>query len=89
MAINLHAPLIYQELLDLSEQELIERHDQLLQKDNINIGLDYYVEALRYKGQDKQTQQMLSYTRWIVLFTVIVTLATIINVFIAYKLLPK
>jgi hypothetical protein len=82
-------PLTYRELLALSEDELITLHDKLVLEKGTIINLDYYLEALRYKAQDRQTERMLSYTRWITVLTVVVTLATIVNVFIAWKLLPK
>lgn len=82
MSINPSNPLTYRELLALSKDDLVKLHDKLLQESNITPGLSYYIDALRYKAQDKQTH-------WILLFTIIITIATIINVIIAFKLLPK
>jgi hypothetical protein len=82
-------PLTYRALLDLSEDELIEIHDQMVESQHINVGINYFLEALRHKAQDTQTKQLLSYTRWITLLTLIVTLATIVNVVIAYRLVPR
>jgi len=82
MSIDLEKPITYRELISLSEDDLIERHDNLLKKDHIIVGLDYYLQALRHKTQEKQTCRIL-------LFTVIVAIATIINVIIAFKFLPK
>jgi hypothetical protein len=86
---NPNKALTYRELLDMSEDELIEAHDALAAQTGLHVGLNYYLEALRHKSQDLQTRQMVKYTLWITIMTGVVTLATIINLAIAFLMLRR
>ena len=69
-------------LRDLSEEQLIDRHDKVA--GSHSPGVDYYLRELARRDQDRQTKAMLRYTWWIRVMTVVMTIATIINVFLAY-----
>jgi hypothetical protein len=73
----------YRELLKMTEDELISRHDALAAPTGyVHVGVDYYLEALRSKA-------MLRYTWWITAMTFIMAVATIINLVIACLVLRK
>jgi uncharacterized membrane protein YukC len=71
----------------MSDDQLIEKHD-LLAKNTI-VGTQHFLDEIARREQSKQTEAMLSYTRWITWMTVIVALATIVNLVIAYLLFRK
>ncbi len=66
-----------QSLKDLSDKELIEQHDELAQ--TTVMGTQYYLSELRHREQVETNQEMGRLTRWIFGFTVVVTIATVIN----------
>ena len=64
------------ELRGLSEEELIEQHDQ--EAARTGAGVDYYLTELNRRSQNRQT-------KWIVAMTMIITVATLFNVgFLVY-----
>ncbi len=75
------------ELRAMSDDELIEKHD-LLAKNTI-VGTQHFLDEVARREQSKQTEAMLSYTRRITWMTVVITLATIINLVIAYLLFRR
>lgn len=78
------------ELRAMSEDQLIENHDILATRGaGTTVGTQYFLDEIARREQSKQTEAMLSYTRWITRMTVLVTLATILNLVIAYLLFRK
>jgi hypothetical protein len=75
------------ELRKLSDTELINTHDRL--GINTQLGIGYYIEELARRDQSRQTERMLGLTKWITVLTFVVTLATIVNLVIAYLVLSK
>ena len=71
----------WRELADLSEDRLIDLHDRTAK--DTGIGLGYYRDELRYRRQARVSAEVEKFTRWIFWLTLIVTVATIINVVIA------
>ena len=65
------------ELRKLSEEKLIEKHDALAQ--HTQVGTNHYLQELYRRDQDRVTNTMLTYTRWITAMTVVVTLTTVAN----------
>ena len=70
--------LTLKELREMSDEKLIIEHDNLAQR--TMIGMNYYLDELNRRAQNKQTEAMLSYTRRMLLLTVFVAILTIINV---------
>ena len=71
------------ELKKMSDEELIARHDRIAKRTTIGTG--YYVDELRYREQSRVSAQVEKYTRHIFWLTLVVTLATIINVAILFR----
>ena len=69
------------ELRALTDDEVIERHDRQAQK--THIGLSYWEDELNRRYQQRHTEAMHRYTQWVALMTLIVTVATLVNVGIA------
>ena len=67
----------FAELKKLTLDELIECHDKSAQ--STSVGINYYLDEIRYRYQQKQTNVMLNYTRSVRTMTIIITLCTIIN----------
>lgn len=76
------------EFREMSDDQLIENHNLLAAK-GTTVGTQHFLDEIARREQSKQTDAMLSYTRWITWMTVIVTLATIVNLVIAYLLVRK
>jgi methionyl-tRNA formyltransferase len=81
--------LTVKELRIISDEEIIKLHDKLAQ--NADESVDYCLNELARRHQNRQTETMLSYTkevrsytRYIMIMTGIVTLATIINLAVAF-----
>ena len=71
----------WRELADLSEERLIDLHDRTAK--DTGIGLGYYRDELRYRRQARVSAEVERFTRWIFWLTLVVTVATIVNVVIA------
>ncbi|MEA2573358.1 MAG: hypothetical protein QOH93_656 [Chloroflexia bacterium] len=66
------------DLRALPDEELIRRHDEHAQ--STVVGTAHYLRELERRDQDRQTQAMVNLTRWITLMTLIILIATIVNV---------
>lgn len=66
----------------LSDEELIERHDNLAK--STQVGVNHYLREIARRDQDKQTKAMLSFTKWITIVTVTIMIFTIVNAVIAF-----
>ena len=75
------------ELREMSEEQLVQMYDKI--SESTIIGTDFYLQEIVRRNQNRQTETMLKYTRYILWMTVAVTLATIVNVVIAGILLTK
>ena len=70
----------WEELKNLSEDELIAEHNDLA--GHAQVGVNYYLEELRYRHHARVASQIRNLT-WVVLgLTGIVTLATVVNVYV-------
>ena len=74
------------ELQDMSEEELIEIHDRLMNGRVIN-DTEYIVRELNRRYQKRQTDRMLCFTIVITACTVLVTIATVFNVVLTVMIL--
>lgn len=79
MALSLH------ELRKLPDDEVVRRYDA--EAKTTVVGTQYYQDELNRRYQERQTVSMLRFTRWITVMTVVVTVATIVNVVLATVLL--
>jgi hypothetical protein len=80
-------PLTIAQLQTLPDEELIKQHDAIIATHNIVVGVQYFLDELRRRESSRQQETMLAYTRQIRVMTVIVTVATIVNVLVAVALL--
>jgi hypothetical protein len=69
------------ELREMTEEKLIEAYDEI--SETTYIGTNLYLQELVRRNQNRQTEAMLKYTRYILWMTIVVTVATIVNVAIA------
>lgn len=75
--------LTLKELRDMRDDDLVSAHGH--KANNVVLSLNDYLNEINRRDQSKQTKQMLNYTWWITVMTSVVTVATIVNVLIAYK----
>lgn len=74
-------------LREISEGELIKKHDELA--GSTQVGVNHYLQEIARRDQDKQTRAMLTYTKRITIMTLIIAGLTILNVLVAVILLMK
>ena len=70
----------------MSEEEIEARHDYTVKADfrpAQAYRVERYVTELNRRRQDRQTEAMLRYTKWITWMTIVVSVATIVNVAMA------
>ena len=65
------------ELRALSDEDLIRRHDD--HAPNVQVATGHYLQELYRRDQKRGTEAMLSHTRRITWMTVVITVATLIN----------
>lgn len=73
------------ELRELDEDELIKRHDRNAK--NAVVGLQHYLDELRYREQSRIVESTKTLTKYIFWLTLVVTVATIFNVAVALGVL--
>jgi len=61
-----------------SDDELVRKHDELAK--HTVVGTNHYLQELARRDQNRQTKAMLRYTRWVVIMTGVITIATVVNV---------
>ena len=66
------------ELRAMSENELIKNHDAHAR--SVQVGTNHYLRELHRRDQMHLSKQMLRYTRSMTWMTVIITVATLMNV---------
>ena len=69
----------------LSDEKLAEMYDA--EATHVDAGLNFYRQEIFRREQERQTKAMLRYTLLITIMTVVMTVATIINVCIAFKMI--
>ena len=75
------------QLRAMSDDEIVRLYDK--QASNTVVGINYWTEELNRRSQQRQTDSMLGLTKWITLMTVIITIATLVNVGIAVTMLTR
>jgi hypothetical protein len=65
------------ELRELSDEEIIRRHDHRAK--HTEVGTNHYLAELARRDQQRSSAAMLAYTRQMTILTVVVTVATIIS----------
>lgn len=71
-------PRSYRELVDLSDDQLIELFDRTAP--NTAFGVSLILRELDRRQSKRQTEQLLALTRWITAMTLVILLATVLNV---------
>ena len=72
----------YKELRGMGRDKLIEEHDN--QAKSAQPSVSYYLEEIYRRDQEESTNNMLCFTRRIYWLTVIITIATMINILIFF-----
>lgn len=72
----------YKELRGMRRDKLIEEHDN--QAKSAQPSVSYYLEEIYRRDQEESTNSMLCFTRRIYWLTVIITVATMINILIFF-----
>jgi len=73
------------ELREMTDEQIIKEHDDLAQQtSHNNLGLNYFINELQRREQNRQTETMLLYTRRMLWLTVFVALLTAVNVFAVF-----
>ncbi len=75
------------ELRRMSDDELIAEHDKIAP--STDPGVQYYIDELARRNQSRQTETMVKYTRLIGWLTFAVTIFTIVNVVLSFRLLCR
>ncbi len=68
------------ELKKLSDDEIIELHDTA--STHTQVGINYFLEELRGRENAKIAIKVANLTFWIFLLTIIVTLTTLVNLYL-------
>ena len=68
----------YEELRKLSDDELIKRYDD--RSRNVDLRFTYFLDELHRRRQERHTNQLKMMTWAITGMTVVITIATIVNV---------
>jgi hypothetical protein len=76
-------PKTLKELRDLSDEDLIALHDQMVGLGGYTVGLDYYPQELARREQDRQTRTMVRLTKFIGVLTVVNLVAVIVTAILA------
>ena len=71
---------LYKELRAKSVSELVAEHDKIAPTSISSVS--FFLTEISRKDQEKQTDRMLNYTKWIFGFTIVMTIATIVNLII-------
>jgi len=71
------------DLRALSDDDLVKRYDELAK--NTVVGTNHYLQELTRRDQNRQTQAMLRYTRWVAIMTGVITIATVVNVVVLLR----
>ena len=66
------------DLQNRSDEELVALHDG--QAKTTVVGIQYYLDELSRRYQERQTKAMVRFTKWITVMTVVITVATLANV---------
>ena len=71
---------LYKDLRAKTNNELIAEHDKVAPSTIPDVS--YYLTEIFRKDQEKQSDRMFKYTKWIFVFTIVMTLSTIVNLII-------
>ena len=74
-----------EQLRALPDDELVRKHDH--QAKSTIVDTRHYLDELNRRYQNRQTDSMLQFTKWITFMTVVVTIATLVNVGLAVGVL--
>lgn len=75
------------DLRSLSYEKIISRYDNVAKRTVVTR--DHYLNEITRRNQEKQTNAMLKYTKWITIMTGVISISTIVNVIVAFKLIIK
>ena len=71
----------YREFLEMSDDELIERHDR--RASNTMVGTGHYLDELTRRRQERNTEQIMRMTVVMAVLTGVITIATLVYVGVA------
>lgn len=71
----------YNELVNLSDEELIQKYDD--KASYTSVGINYYMEEIQRRRTEKSNRLMVKLTKWITIMTLIMLISTVVNLIIA------
>ncbi len=72
----------FNNLRAMSMDELIFKYDQLAK--HTQVGTNHYYDEINRRYNEQSAKVIVKLTKWITIMTFVMTIATIINIFIAY-----
>ena len=79
----------FAELTRLSENDLIAKHDQMVE--HVETDVNYYLEELRHRRMERLVKEqshiaakMERFTKWVAAMTCVVTVATIFTAVVSF-----
>ena len=73
------------QLRELTDAEVVKAYDR--QAQSTPVGLQHWADELNRRHQERQTDSILRLTKWITGMTIVITVATLVNVGIAICML--
>ncbi|SHI86605.1 hypothetical protein SAMN02745751_01247 [Dethiosulfatibacter aminovorans DSM 17477] len=73
--------LKYKDLVNKSDDEIIKLYDETAL--HTSVGLNYFTAELERRSNDKKDKVMIKCTKQITIMTFVMTIATLVNVYIA------
>ena len=75
--------LKFESIRQLPIEELIKEYDKIVDATSTsNVGLDFYLSEIYRRDQEKTNMQILGYTQKLHRMTIVITIATLINLFV-------
>ncbi len=75
-------------LCELSDDDVIARHDALVEGGRVTTSVNYYLEELRHRRQSRIADRVECLTWCIAGMTLVVTIATLVNVVLVFRTSP-
>ena len=73
------------ELRKLSDDDLARKYDELVKGTSLQNNPNHFLQILTWREQDRQTQAMLRLTRSVAIMTVVIAIATVVNMVVLLR----
>ena len=72
----------YNDLKLMKTDDLISKYDQLSK--NTRFGTKHYYDEIIRRNNEESTKTIIKYTRWITIMTLVMMIATIVNIILFF-----